>query len=186
MSIVTRKSILIILLSLLLLPGIAFALEQSDHPKGLPGQAQEEDASDTDNSSKALYTFEDHSTLTMSEDTIISIDNRIYPPGNNPREKLITVSYGWIRLKGMKGTEDETAFKVVTPSATAGGSDTEFLAVVDSDGKTTFIVTAGQISTLPNITRANSANPFLISAGEAQDFYPDGSHSPVRRLITNF
>ncbi|GJL80143.1 MAG: hypothetical protein NPINA01_31320 [Nitrospinaceae bacterium] len=183
MFIATRKQIFIILLSLALIPGLAFASEQSDRLPDLPNMIVEDDALETDNSPEPLYIFEDQSTLTMSEDTVITIDTRIYPSGKNSPETIITVLYGWVRLKGAKGMDNEGLFKIVTPSATAGGRETDFSAVVDSKGKTTFMVTEGQISTHPKLSKANNSQPFQVSSGEAQDFYPDGSHSTVRKLI---
>jgi len=75
---------------------------------------------------------------------------------------------------------------VVTPSASAGAKGTEFLAIVDLQGNTTFLVLEGQITAFAILPEGNKGKLSLISAGEAQDFFPDGSQSTVRRLLKNF
>jgi len=78
---------------------------------------------------------------------------------------------------------------VVTPSALAGAKGTEFLTIVDRQGKTTFLVVDGQITALAILTEGKKGHigkPSLISTGESQDFFPDGSQSTIRRLLKNF
>jgi len=161
-------------LSLILAPGIAFAAEQNDsqyQPKM---------------SSNILFTFPDQSTLTMSEDTIFNINNQAYNPKTKVRETIITVSQGWVHFKAIKGKNNEYTYKFVTPSATAGVKGKEFETIVDAMGKTTFRALEGQVETFSNLSKGNKEKSFVVSAGEVQNFFPDGTHSPVRRLLRNF
>jgi len=163
---------------------------------------------DTNIPSKTLFTFDDQSTLTISEDTIISINNRvvnqdmsilamnddiviggndlIHNPDQNLKVKVITISYGWARFRGTKEVNNESTFKVITPSAFAEAKGTEFLTIVDRQGKTTFLVVDGHITAFAILTEGNKGKLSLISTGESQDFFPDGSQSTVRRLLKNF
>ncbi|MCH7623030.1 MAG: FecR domain-containing protein [Nitrospinae bacterium] len=144
-----------------------------------------DDQFETDFSSKALFTFDDESTLTMSEDTIININTHVYNPDKNLRETLIKASIGWIRFKVTKDMTNGSSFKVVTPTATAGVRGTEFAVIVNPQGKTTFVVLEGKIETFSNLTNGKGKT-FFISAGEVQDFSPDGFPSPVRVASADF
>ena len=160
--------------SLLLAPWAAFATGQKDNP------------SKPRTSSNVLFTFPDQSTLTMSEDTIFNINNQSYNPDTEVREIIITVSQGWVHFKATKEKNNEYTYKIVTPSATAGVHGKEFQAIVDAKEKTTFRALEGQVETFSNLSKGNKEKPFVVSAGEVQNFFPDGSHSPVRRLLRNF
>ena len=161
-------------LSLILSPWTTFATEQEDN------QSQPQI------SSNILFTFPDQSTLTMSEDTIFNINNQAYNPDTKVRETIITVSQGWVRFKATKGKNNEYTYKFVTPSATAGVQGKEFETIVDARGKTTFRALEGQIETFSNLSKGNKEKSFVVSAGEVQSFFPDGTHSPVRPLLRNF
>ena len=106
--------------------------------------------------------------------------------GLNPDETVVTVSSGWARFKGTKEVKKNASFKVITPSATAGAKGTEFLTIVHPRGKTTFVVLEGQIAAVSNKSQDGDEKLSLISEGEAQDFYPDGTYSTVRRLLKSF
>jgi len=212
MFIILRASILFTLLLMLLMPllslffapWVAFASEQ---PKNsLPIFV--DDRVNSNIPLKTIFTFEDQSVLTISEDTIISINNQvlnqdksilamnddtvidvieiIHNPNQNLKEKIITVSSGWARFKGSKEVNSEFSLTMVTPSASADVKAAEFLTIVDPQGKTTFLVQEGQITAFAILSGGNQGKLSLISAGEAQDFFPDGSQSTVRRLLKNF
>jgi len=144
-----------------------------------------DDRFETDFSSKALFTFDDESTLTMSEDTVININTHVYNPDKNLRETIIKASLGWVRFKVTKDMTNGSSFKVVTPTATAGVRGTEFAVITNRQGKTTFVVLEGKIETFSNKTNGKGTT-FFISAGEVQDFSPDGSPSPVRVASADF
>ena len=169
-----RVFIVTFFLSLLLAPWAAFATEQEDSP------------SKPRTSSNILFTFPDQSTLTMSEDTIFNINNQAYNPKTKVRETIITVSQGWVHFKATKGKNNEYTYKFVTPSATAGVHGKEFETIVDARGNTTFRALEGQIETFSNLSKGNKEKSFVVSAGEVQSFFPDGTHSPVRPLLRNF
>ncbi len=144
-----------------------------------------DDKFETDYSSKALFTFDDESTLTMSEDTVININTHVFNPDKNLRETLIKASLGWVRFKVTKDMTNGSSFKVVTPTATAGVRGTEFAVFTNPQGKTTFVVLEGKIETFSNKTNGKGKT-FFISAGEVQDFSPDGSQSAVRKASPQF
>ncbi len=144
-----------------------------------------DDQFETDFSSKALFTFDDSSTLTMSEDTVININTHVFNPDKNLRETLIKASLGWVRFKVTKDMTNGSSFKVVTPTATAGVRGTEFAVITHPNGKTTFVVLEGKIETFSNSTNGKGKT-FFISAGEVQDFSPDGSPSAVRVAPASF
>ena len=144
-----------------------------------------DDQFETDFSSKALFTFDDESTLTMSEDTVININTHVFNPDKNLRETLIKASLGWVRFKVTKDMTNGSSFKVVTPTATAGVRGTEFAVITNRQGKTTFVVLEGKIETFANKTNGKGTT-FFISAGEIQDFSPDGSPSAVRMASADF
>ena len=144
-----------------------------------------EDKFETDDSSKALFTFDDESTLTMSEDSVININNHVYNPDKNLRETLIQASLGWVRFKVTKDMTNGSSFKVVTPTATAGVRGTEFAVITNPQGKTTFVVLEGKIETFANKTQGKGKT-FFISAGEMQDFSANGTPSMVKRAPAKF
>jgi len=109
----------------------------------LAGPVFMDDQFETDDTSKALFTFDDRSTLTMSEDTVININKHVFNPDKNVRETLINASLGWVRFKVTKKLANGSTFKVVTPTATAGVRGTEFVVKVEPGGKTTFLVLEG-------------------------------------------
>jgi len=144
-----------------------------------------DDQFETDFSSKALFTFDDESTLTMSEDTVININTHVYNPDKNLRETLIKASLGWVRFKVTKDMTNGSSFKVITPTATAGVRGTEFAVITNAQGKTTFVVLEGKIETFANKTNGKGKT-FFISAGEVQDFSPNGTPSAVRVASADF
>lgn len=163
-----------LVLSLLLAPGTAFGGERKDIK------------SEPKPSSNVLFTFQDQSTLTMSEDTVFSINNHVYNPEKNIRETIITVSKGWAHFKATKGKNNEYTYKFVTPSATAGLEGKEFETIVDAKGVTTFRALEGKVETFSNLSTGDKEKSYRISEGEVQNFFPDGTHSPVRPIFKSF
>lgn len=147
----------------------------------LAGSIFMDDKFETNDSSKALFTFDDRSTLTMSEDTVININKHVFNPDKNVRETLINASLGWVRFKVTKKLANGSSFKVVTPTATAGVRGTEFVVKVEPGGKTTFLVLEGQIETRPTLPNGKEGKVAFISAGESQDFFANGNASAVKK-----
>ena len=148
---------------------------------GLAGPVFMDDQFETNETSKALFTFDDRSTLTMSEDTVININKHVYNPDKDVRETLINASMGWVRFKVTKKLKNGSTFKVVTPTATAGVRGTEFVVKVDPGGKTKFLVLEGQIETRPTLPNGRPGRVSFISAGETQDFLKGGVTSAVKK-----
>ncbi|GJL77952.1 MAG: hypothetical protein NPINA01_09410 [Nitrospinaceae bacterium] len=140
-----------------------------------------EDKFETDDTSKALFTFDDQSTLTMSEDTVININKHIYNPDQDIRETLVKASLGWVRFKVTKKLKNGSFFKVVTPTAIAGVRGTEFAVFVNPKGKTTFVVLEGQIETWPILPNGEKGKAAFISAGEFQDISQNGAVTAVAK-----
>jgi FecR protein len=130
----------------------------------LAGPIFMDDQFETEYTSKALFTFDDQSTLTMSEDTVININKHIFNPDKNIRETIINASLGWVRFKVTKKLANGSSFKVVTPTAIAGVRGTEFVVKVEPGGKTTFLVLEGQIETRPILPNGKEGKVAFISA----------------------
>ena len=127
------------------------------------------DRLETDYSSKAIFTFDDKSTLTMSEDATVNISKHIYDPDLDLRQTVLKATQGAVRFAVTKGKAKGSMFKVETPTATAGVRGTEFVVLLDEKGKTTFVTLEGQIETKSNLP-GNADKSFLVSAGQYQEF----------------
>jgi hypothetical protein len=130
---------------------------------------------------KATFTFDDKSTLTMAEDSVVNITKHIYDPEKDLRQTIVHLSRGSVRFVVTKGKARGSMFKVITPTAIAGVRGTEFVVSVDPDGKTTFLVLEGQIETKPLVPGVSETKISLISAGESQDVSKNGIAAEVKQ-----
>ena len=122
----------------------------------------------TDLLSKATFTFDDKSTMTVAEDSVVNITKHIYDPEKDLRQTIVHLSRGTVRFVVTKGKARGSMFKVITPTAIAGVRGTEFVVDVAPDGKTNFLVLEGQIETKAMLPGKERIKPFLISAGQSQ------------------
>lgn len=135
----------------------------------------------TDLLSKATFTFDDKSTLTVAEDSVVNITKHIYDPEKDLRQTIVHLSRGTVRFVVTKGKARGSMFKVVTPTAIAGVRGTEFVVDVAPNGKTTFLVLEGQIETKPMVPGAEKIAMSYISAGESQDVSKNGIAAEVKQ-----
>ena len=135
----------------------------------------------TDLLSKATFTFDDKSTLTLAEDSVVNITKHIYDPEKDLRQTIVHLSRGTVRFVVTKGKAQGSMFKVVTPTAIAGVRGTEFVVDVAPDGKTTFLVLEGQIETKPFVPGAKETRFSYISAGESQSVSKNGVATGVTK-----
>ena len=135
----------------------------------------------TDLSAKATFTFDDKSTLTLAEDSIVNITKHIYDPEKDLRQTIVHLSKGTVRFVVTKGKARGSMFKVITPTAVAGVRGTEFVVDVDPDGKTTFLVVEGEIETQALLPSADEARIFIVAAGESHSVSKNGKATKVRR-----
>ena len=135
----------------------------------------------TDPSSKATFTFDDKSTLTLSEGSVVNITKHIYDPEKDLRQTIVHLSRGTVRFVVTKGKARGSMFKVITPTATAGVRGTEFVVDVAPDGKTNFLVLEGQIETKAMRPGRERVKSYYISAGENQSVSKNGDETQVTK-----
>ena len=135
----------------------------------------------TDLLAKATFTFDDKSTLTLAEDSIVNITKHIYDPEKDLRQTIVHLSRGTVRFVVTKGKARGSMFKVITPTAIAGVRGTEFVISVGPDGETTFLVLEGQIETKPFLPGGKEGGLSLISAGESQSVSRNGKAAKVKK-----
>jgi len=135
----------------------------------------------TDSSSKATFTFDDKSTLTLSENSVVNITKHIYDPEKDLRQTIVHLSKGTVRFVVTKGKARGSMFKVITPTATAGVRGTEFVVDVAPDGKTNFLVLEGQIETKAMRPGRERVKSYYISAGENQSVSKNGNETQVTK-----
>jgi FecR protein len=136
---------------------------------------------ETDLSSKATFTFDDGSTLTLAEGSIVNITKHIYDPSKDLRQTIIHLSRGTVRFVVTKGKARGSMFKVITPTAIAGVRGTEFVVDVAPDGKTNFLVLEGQIETKSMLPGRDRAKTYYVSAGENQIVSKSGNAAQVKK-----
>ena len=139
---------------------------------------------ETDLSSKATFTFDDGSTLTLAEGSTVNITKHIYDPAKDLRQTIIHLTRGTVRFVVTKGKAAGSMFKVMTPTAIAGVRGTEFVVDVAPNGKTTFLVLEGQIETKPFVPGKQEARVALISAGESQTVSKNAKAAEVQKAST--
>ena len=136
----------------------------------------------TDAESKATFTFDDKSALTLGENANISIKKHIYDPDKDLRETVVNVALGTVRFVVTKGKAKGSAFKVVTPTAVAGVRGTEFVVTVQPDGRTTFINIEGSIDTSPRLPNGNLGPQSILTKGKMLGVLKSGVVSDIQTL----
>lgn len=135
----------------------------------------------TTRNSKARFTLDDGSTLTMAEDSIIRITKNIYDPDKDYRQMLIEVSLGAVRFVVTKVTAKGSMFKVVTPTVTAGVRGTEFVVIVEPDGETRVIGIDGEIETTPILPDKRPGITMALAKNQTQVISPEGIASEIQK-----
>ncbi|MBT3184768.1 MAG: FecR domain-containing protein [Nitrospina sp.] len=132
--------------------------------------------------SKATFTFDDKSALTLGENASVNIRKHIYDPEKDLRQTVVNVALGTVRFVVTKGKSKGSAFKVVTPTAVAGVRGTEFVVTVHPNGKTSFINIEGSIDTAPKLPNGNLGPQTILTKGKMLGVLKNGVVSDVQNL----
>ncbi|MFQ5895935.1 MAG: FecR domain-containing protein, partial [Nitrospinota bacterium] len=88
--------------------------------------------------------FDDLSVLTIGEETVLEINEMVYNPETQERSVVMKLTLGGLRVLASK-VEGKSRFQVVTPTAVIGVRGTDFIIVVDGQGRTRVIVLDGLV-----------------------------------------
>ncbi len=129
--------------------------------------------------SKVSFAFDDASTLSIGENAELKITKHIFDPDKNLRQTVVEVSLGAVRFAVTKEKNKDSTFKVITPAGIAGVRGTEFVVIVEPDGKTTFIGLEGAIETIPFSPEGQPGKAQIISGEQTQEISESGQASDV-------
>ncbi|MZH02483.1 MAG: FecR domain-containing protein [Nitrospinae bacterium] len=132
--------------------------------------------------SKATFTFDDKSSLTLGENASVNIKKHIYDPEKDLRKTVVKVALGTVRFVVTKGKAKGSAFEVLTPTAVAGVRGTEFVVSVDKSGKTSFINIEGSIDTAPLLPNGQRGSKKILTKGKMLVVTKDGVVSDIQNL----
>ena len=140
------------------------------------------DRIDTGMNSKVSFSFDDTSTLSIGENARVTITKHIFDPDKNLRQTVVQVSLGAVRFVVTREKNKDSTFKVITPSGIAGVRGTEFVVIVEPDGKTTFVGLEGSIETIPFTPEGQPGKAQIISSEQFQEISKSGQASEVVRV----
>ena len=132
--------------------------------------------------SKATFTFDDKSSLTLGENASVNIKKHIYDPEKDLRKTVVNVALGTVRFVVTKGKAKGSAFEVVTPTAVAGVRGTEFVVTVHPNGKTSFINIEGSIDTAPLLPNGKRGPQKILTKGKMLGITKNGVVSDIQTL----
>ena len=136
----------------------------------------------TKEESKATFTFDDKSSLTLGENASINIKKHIYDPEKDLRKTMVKVALGTVRFVVTKGKAKGSAFEVLTPTAVAGVRGTEFVVSVSPSGNTSFINIEGSIDTAPLLPNGNRGPQKILTKGKMLGVQKNGVVSDIQNL----
>jgi len=137
------------------------------------------DKIDTKANSKVSFSFDDASTISIGENAEVKITKHIFDPNKNLRQTVVEVSLGAVRFAVTKEKNKDSTFKVITPAGIAGVRGTEFVIIVEPDGKTTFVGLEGSIETIPFTPEGQPGKAQIISQEQSQEISKSGQASQV-------
>ena len=137
------------------------------------------DKIDTKANSRVSFSFDDASTISIGENAEVKITKHIFDPNKNLRQTVVEVSLGAVRFVVTKEKNKNSTFKVITPAGIAGVRGTEFVVIVEPDGKTTFVGLEGSIETIPFTPEGQPGKAQIISGNQSQEISKSGQASPV-------
>jgi len=137
------------------------------------------DKIDTKANSKVSFAFDDASSISIGENAEVKITKHIFDPNKNLRQTVVEVSLGAVRFAVTKEKNKNSTFKVITPAGIAGVRGTEFVVIVEPDGKTTFVGLEGSIETIPFTPEGQPGKAQIISGNQSQEISKSGQASPV-------
>lgn len=132
--------------------------------------------------SKVSFAFDDASTLSIGENARLKITKHIFDPNKNLRQTVIEVSLGAVRFAVTKEKNKNSTFKVITPAGIAGVRGTEFVVIVEPDGKTTFVGLEGSIEAIPFSPEGQPGKAQIISSEQTQEISEKGQASAVTKV----
>lgn len=139
------------------------------------------DKIDTGASSKVSFAFDDASSISIGENAQVKITKHIFDPNKNMRQTVVEVSLGAVRFAVTKEKNKDSTFKVITPAGIAGVRGTEFVVIVEPDGKTTFVGLEGSIETIPFTPEGQPGKAQVISQEQSQEISNSGQASQVTK-----
>ncbi len=137
------------------------------------------DKIDTRANSRVSFAFDDASSISIGESAQVKITKHIFDPNKNLRQTVVEVSLGAVRFAVTKEKNKNSTFKVITPAGIAGVRGTEFVVIVDPDGKTTFVGLEGSIETIPFTPEGQPGKAQVISGNQSQVISKSGKASSV-------
>lgn len=117
------------------------------------------DLDETEFGARIELQFDDGSTITIGEDTALTIDEMVFDPKTNLRKISLRLTVGTMRVTAAKNTNPNSSFNVITPTSIAGVRGTEFNVSVAADGATRIITFEGAVGVrvlLPSEARPES------------------------------
>lgn len=140
------------------------------------------DKIDTKADSKVSFVFDDASSISIGENAKVKITKHIFDPNKNLRQTVVEVSLGAVRFAVTKEKNKNSTFKVITPAGIAGVRGTEFVIIVEPDGKTTFVGLEGSIETIPFTPEGQPGKTQVISRDQSQEISKSGQASSVSKV----
>jgi len=139
------------------------------------------DKIDTLANSRVSFSFDDASSISIGENAKVKITKHIFDPNKNLRQTVVEVSLGAVRFVVTKEKNKDSTFKVITPAGIAGVRGTEFVVIVEPDGKTTFVGLEGAIETIPFTPEGQPGKAQIISRDQSQEISKNGQASAVTK-----
>ena len=139
------------------------------------------DKIDTLANSRVSFSFDDASSISIGENAKVKITKHIFDPNKNLRQTVVEVSLGAVRFVVTKEKNKDSTFKVITPAGIAGVRGTEFVVIVEPDGKTTFVGLEGAIETIPFTPEGQPGKAQIISSDQSQEISKNGQASAVTK-----
>ncbi len=125
------------------------------------------DLDETEFGARVEILFDDGSTITISEDTALRIDEMVFDPKTGYRSVRVRLAVGAIRVETAPNKNPKSRFEVITPTLVAGLRGSGGITRVSPLGETNFIGTSGSLFTRPASQRDN----------------PPASRTPVQRSL---
>jgi hypothetical protein len=117
------------------------------------------DIGETELDAKMELLFDDGSTLTISEDTALTIDEMVYDPKTKFRSIKLRVKAGTIRVRTARNDNPKSKFSILTPTVVAGLRGTDVYMSVTPAGVSNMISNTGANAgnvVMRGVTRADS------------------------------
>jgi hypothetical protein len=111
-------------------------------PAAAKSSIEKLDTVSTNSQGKVKITFEDKTTVNITENSKLVIDDFVYDGNNASKSKLgLKVALGTVRYaSGALGHSNPDGVNIATPTATIGVRGTDFVMSVDEIGRTTVIL----------------------------------------------